>query len=100
MVDKTLLKFAARVAEIEGAVFRRRRELPPLRLAPDGVDGPAAPAGAAAWAEVPVGGRWGGYGQTVGLHGEIAVPREWSRERVELVVRLGDYALIAGELLM
>lgn len=100
MVDKTRQKFAARVAEIEGAVFRQHQPLPPLRLAPEGAVGPDAPTDRAGWSEVPVGGRWGGYGQTVWLHGEIAVPREWAGERVELRVRLGDYALIAGNLLM
>src|SRR4051794_6359370 len=100
MVDKTLQKFAARIAEIEAAVFRQRQALPPLRLAPGGVSGPATPTDEAAWDEVPVGGRWGGYGQTVWLHGEVAVPAAWAGERVELLVRLGDYELIAGELLM
>ena len=73
MVDKTLQKFAARVAEIEGAVFRQRQALTPLRLAPEGVVGAALPADSAAWAEMPVGERWGGYGRTVWLHGEVAV---------------------------
>src|SRR3954470_20338407 len=100
MVDKTLQKFAARIAEIEGAVFRQHQALPSLRLAPEGVVGPTTPAEGVAWDEVPVGGHWGGYGQTVWLHGEIAVPAAWAGERVELLVRLGDYGLIAGELLM
>ena len=99
MVDKALPKFAARIAEIEGAVFRQRRSLPPLRLAPAGAGGSGQRA-ATDWVELPVGGSWGGYGQTVWLHGEIAVPAEWAGERVELVIRLGDYALIAGNLLI
>jgi alpha-mannosidase len=99
MVEKTLPKFAARIAEIEGTAWRRRQALPSLRLAPEGAGGPMAQAGAD-WAEVPVGGRWGGYGQTVWLCGEVAIPGGWAGERVELLARLGDYALIAGNLLI
>ncbi len=90
MVDVTMRKFAARVAEIEGAVYRRRQALPPLRVAPEGRGGPAATPGAD-WPELPVGGRWGGYNQTAWLHGEIAVPAEWAGETVLLLVVLGDY---------
>lgn len=99
MVDKALPKFAARIAEIEGTVFRHRQPLPSLRLAPEGAGGPEQRA-ATGWAELPVGGSWGGYDQTVWLHGEIAVPAAWSGKRVEVVIRLGDYALIAGNLLI
>ncbi len=93
-----LAKFAARIAEIEAAVYRRRQPLPPLRLAPDGVRGPQAAQDD--WAEVPVDGRWGGYGRTVWLHGRIAIPAAWAGEAVVALVRLGDYHLIAGRLLM
>ena len=93
-----LAKFAARVAEIEAAVYRRRQPLPPLRLAPEGVTGPQAVRDD--WAEVPVDGRWGGYGRTVWLHGRIAIPADWAGEAVLLLARLGDYHLIGGRLLI
>ena len=93
-----LEKFAARAAEIEAAVYRRRQPLPPLRLAPEGTVGPQEVA--EGWPEVTVGGRWGGYGRTVWLHGRVAVPTEWEGEAVVLLVRLGDYHAIAGRLLM
>ena len=100
MVDKTLPKFAARIGTIERAVHRQRAALPPLRLAPDGVVGADPGAQAAGWAELPVGGAWGGYDRTIWLHGAIAIPAAWAGERVELLLRLGDYALIAGNILM
>lgn len=100
MVDKILPKFAARIATIEAAVHRQRAALPPLRLAPEGYRAIDPGDEAARWAELPVGGTWGGYDRTVWLHGEIAIPAAWAGERVELLVRLGDYALIAGNILM
>ncbi|HEY8600218.1 MAG TPA: alpha-mannosidase [Thermomicrobiales bacterium] len=99
MVDKALPKFAARIAEIEGTVLRHRQPLPSLRLASEGAGGPGQRA-ATDWKELPVGGAWGGYDQTVWLHGEIVVPAAWAGERVEVLIRLGDYALIAGNLLI
>jgi alpha-mannosidase len=95
MDQMRLRKFAARVAEIERAIHRRRRELPPLRLAPPGAGGPRAAAGTD-WAEVPVGGQWGGYNQTAWLHGELVIPPEWAGEAVVLLVRLGDYTPLTG----
>ena len=53
MVDKALPKFAARIAEIEGTVFRQRQPLPSLRLAPAGATGNRATRG-------------GGLGRTAG----------------------------------
>ncbi len=38
-----LAKFAARIAELETAIYRRRHDLPTLRLAPPDVVGPQAP---------------------------------------------------------
>src|SRR5688572_11637263 len=93
-----LEKFAARIAEIEAAIYRRRQELPPLRVAPAGVVGPHAPQ--PDWPELPVDGRWGGYAQTVWLHGEVAIPADWAGETTLLLVRLGDYHAIAGRLLI
>jgi len=100
MVDKTLPKFAARIGTIERAVHRQRAALPPLRLAPDGAVGANRGTEAAGWAALPVGGAWGGYDRTIWLHGAIAIPAAWAGERVELLLRLGDYALIAGNILM
>ncbi|MFN8514042.1 MAG: glycoside hydrolase family 38 C-terminal domain-containing protein [Chloroflexia bacterium] len=93
-----LAKFAARIAELETAIYRRRHDLPPLRLAPPGVVGPQAPH--PDWPALPVDARWGGYAQTVWLHGELTIPADWAGETVLLHVRLGDYHAIAGRLLI
>ena len=100
MVDKTLPKFAARIGTIEASVHRQRLALPPLRLAPGGYTAVDPGDDVAAWAELPVGETWGGYDRTVWLHGEVAIPATWAGGRVELLIRLGDYALIAGNLLI
>ena len=50
---------------------------------------------------VPVGGRWGGvYGRTWWFHGDVALPDDWAGEAVVLLVRLGDYATLPGEIRM
>ncbi len=90
MVENTLPKFAARIAELDAAIYRQRQPLPPLRLAPSDAVGPTPDTDPATWPEVPIGGLWGGYGRTVWFHGEIAIPAAWASETVVLLVRLGD----------
>lgn len=89
LLDVQQKKLAARVGEIEGAVFRRHHPLPPLRAAPQGSGKETATAALdASWPEVPVGGQWGGFNQTVWLHGEIEVPADWAGEAVFLLIHL------------
>jgi alpha-mannosidase len=99
MDELTRQKYLARIGAIEATVYRDRRPLPPLRVAPDGARGPDA-ADAQGWAELPVGGEWGGYGRTVWLRGEAEVPAAWAGAAVALLVRLGDYWLLPGDILI
>jgi alpha-mannosidase len=100
MLDIMLEKIAARVAELERAVYRQRLALPPLRLAPAGSRPDLGAAINPSWPEVPVGGQWGGYNQTAWLLGELAIPREWAGQQVLLFVRLGNYRGIGFDILI
>ncbi|HEV7214295.1 MAG TPA: alpha-mannosidase [Chloroflexota bacterium] len=98
MLDIMLEKFAARVAELERAVYRQRRALPPLRLAPAGAPPDLRAAINPSWPETPVGAAWGGYNQTAWLLGELAIPQEWAGQHVLLSVRLGNYRALGFDI--
>jgi hypothetical protein len=100
MLDIMLEKFAARVAELERAVYRQRQALPPLRLAPAGGRPDQQAALDPSWPEVPVGGQWGGYNQTAWLLGDLAIPEEWAGQQVLLSVRLGNYRALGFDILI
>src|SRR3954469_19320333 len=103
MSTMNLQKFAARIREIEAAVYRRHQELPALEVSAPSYDAVPPPRGVASGppvGTVKVGDQWGGYNQSVWLRGEIAVPADWAGETVVLLVRLGTYEAIRGDILM
>ncbi|HEX5502841.1 MAG TPA: alpha-mannosidase [Thermomicrobiales bacterium] len=100
MDELTRQKFLARIGTIEGTIYRDRRALPPLRVAPEGAREPGFDGDASGWAELPVGGTWGGYGRTVWLRGDIEIPSSWAGATVVLLARLGDYFLLPGDILI
>src|SRR3712207_5277562 len=92
-------KFAARVKEIERAIYRRHHALPPLRVLPEDEVRPGVVPGASDGAGAPeleVGGQWGSYNRTFWLLGEVVVPAEWAGETVLLLLRLGERGRIEG----
>lgn len=102
MLNLDAPKFAARMAEVEAAVVRRRYALPPLRIAPDGDGDVSVPptSDPAMWREVPLDAPYGGYAQTVWLRGEFAIPAECVGQAVDLVAVLGDYDPLLGRELL